>query len=244
MARNFSVSDQCFEISRRARLVQALLCGYPVTPVVDTYDTGPPCAEVGLFRVAVCVRADRPSGHGPSRYPRSSLPGSARGAIRIYTAYVSCPAVVGARRVGGGGAGGCRPDQGARAALCRDADAHHDGDADRSAARPALFGERVSHAFLPYDTPGAVNRFLGRVRPRLLVVMETEVWPNLFRACARGDIPLVLASARLSQKSVKRFRWLAPLFRDTLDGPVTIAAQTRPTQRVSVRSVQIPLACR
>ena len=90
----------------------------------------------------------------------------------------------------------------------------------------SLFGERVSHAFLPYDTPGAVKRFLGRVRPRLLVVMETEVWPNLFRGCARRDIPLVLASARLSKKSVERFRWLASLFRDTLDGPVTIAAQS------------------
>ena len=91
----------------------------------------------------------------------------------------------------------------------------------------ALFGDTVRHAYLPYDTPGAVNRFLTRVAPRLAIVMETEVWPNLFRACARRRIPIVMASARLSEKSVRRLRWLASLFKSVLAANVTIAAQTQ-----------------
>ena len=60
-----------------------------------------------------------------------------------------------------------------------------------------LFTEAVSHAYLPYDLPGAVRRFLDRMQPQIAIVMETEVWPNLYRECARRGIPIVLASARL-----------------------------------------------
>ena len=90
----------------------------------------------------------------------------------------------------------------------------------------ALFGASVRHVYLPYDTPGAVRRFLDRVDPALAIVMETEVWPNLFRECARRGIPLVIASARLSQKSVRGYRWLASLFKDALASGIQIAAQT------------------
>lgn len=90
----------------------------------------------------------------------------------------------------------------------------------------ALFGASVRHVYLPYDMPGAVRRFLNRVDPRLAIVMETEVWPNLFRECARRGIPLVIASARLSQKSVRGYRWLASLFADALASGIQIAAQT------------------
>jgi 3-deoxy-D-manno-octulosonic-acid transferase len=90
----------------------------------------------------------------------------------------------------------------------------------------ALFGETVRHAFLPYDTSGAVRRFLDRTQPRIAVVMETELWPNLFRACAQRRIPLVLASGRLSEKSVRRYRRVASLFRDALARDVIIAAQS------------------
>ena len=69
----------------------------------------------------------------------------------------------------------------------------------------ALFGSSVQHAFLPYDMPGAVRRFLDRFRPTAGVVMETEIWPNLFRACRERAIPLILGSARLSEKSVRRY---------------------------------------
>lgn len=91
----------------------------------------------------------------------------------------------------------------------------------------ALFGDTVRHAYLPYDLPGAVRRFLERVRPQLAVIMETEVWPNLYRELGRRRTPVVLASARLSEKSVRRFRRIAGLFRDALNQDLTIAAQTR-----------------
>lgn len=90
----------------------------------------------------------------------------------------------------------------------------------------ALFGASVRHVYLPYDLPGAARRFLDRVRPQTAIVMETEVWPNLFRECARRRIPLVIASARLSQKSVRGYRWLASLFREALANGIQIAAQT------------------
>lgn len=91
----------------------------------------------------------------------------------------------------------------------------------------ALFGEAVFHGYLPYDLPGAVKRFLGRVRPGIAIIMETEVWPNLYRECGRRRIPIVLASARLSAKSVRRFRRIAGLFRDALAQGIVIGAQTQ-----------------
>lgn len=90
----------------------------------------------------------------------------------------------------------------------------------------ALFGEFASHAYLPYDMPGAVRRFLDRVRPRIAIVMEREIWPNLFRECARRGIPVVLASARLSAASAERHRKLSGLFAPVLARNVLIAAQT------------------
>ena len=96
----------------------------------------------------------------------------------------------------------------------------------RTRAR-ALFGDTVEIRFLPYDTPGAVTRFLDRVRPRLAIIMETELWPNLFAECARRGVPLVLASARLSERSVSRYRRFGKLFRGIFSAGTLVAAQTR-----------------
>lgn len=90
----------------------------------------------------------------------------------------------------------------------------------------ALFGDRVLHSYVPYDLRGAVRRFFARVRPELVVIMETELWPNLFHECGRRGVPLVLASARVSARSVRHYRRLIPLFRDTLAHGIIIAAQT------------------
>ncbi|HEY2144474.1 MAG TPA: lipid IV(A) 3-deoxy-D-manno-octulosonic acid transferase [Steroidobacteraceae bacterium] len=90
----------------------------------------------------------------------------------------------------------------------------------------ALFGDSVDIRFLPYDTPGSVRRFLARIRPRLGVIMETELWPNLFGECEQRGIPLLLASARLSAKSVSRYRRLRALFGGVFKGNVAIAAQS------------------
>lgn len=90
----------------------------------------------------------------------------------------------------------------------------------------ALFPETVRHAYLPYDLPGAVRRFLERTAPSLAIIMEREIWPNLFRACSVRDVPILLASARMSDRSGRRHRRFAALFRHALACNVTIAAQT------------------
>ncbi len=89
-----------------------------------------------------------------------------------------------------------------------------------------LFGETVLHIYLPYDFPGAVRRFYDRIRPKLAIVIETELWPNLFHECGRRRIPLVLASARISPKTVARYRWFVSLFREALTHGIVIAAQS------------------
>ncbi len=91
----------------------------------------------------------------------------------------------------------------------------------------ALFEGIAQHAYLPYDTPGAVRRFLDRVQPQLAVIMEREVWPNLFERCAQRGIPVVIASARISARSAQRQQKLRALFAPALARNVTIAAQTQ-----------------
>ncbi|MFO1406327.1 MAG: lipid IV(A) 3-deoxy-D-manno-octulosonic acid transferase [Steroidobacteraceae bacterium] len=90
----------------------------------------------------------------------------------------------------------------------------------------ALFGDEVAHAYLPYDLPGAVRRFLDRARPAVAVMMETEVWPVLYRELAARGIPLLIASARLSERSMRGYRRVGALIRDALEHNVTVCAQT------------------
>jgi 3-deoxy-D-manno-octulosonic-acid transferase len=90
----------------------------------------------------------------------------------------------------------------------------------------ALFKDRAHVRYLPYDLPGSVRRFFTRVRPRIAVIFETELWPNLYHECGRRRVPLVLASARLSPRSVGRYRRLGALFREALArASVVVAAQ-------------------
>ena len=71
-----------------------------------------------------------------------------------------------------------------------------------------LHGDRIRIAWLPYDYPGAVHRFLGRYRPRLALLVETEIWPNLIAACGEYGVPVLLANARMSEKSALAYgRW-------------------------------------
>jgi 3-deoxy-D-manno-octulosonic-acid transferase len=90
----------------------------------------------------------------------------------------------------------------------------------------ALFGDSVAHCYVPYDLASAVRRFFSRIRPRLAIIMETELWPNLYHECGQRKVPLVLASARVSARSLRHYRRLVPLFRDTLANGIVIAAQT------------------
>ncbi|WP_255988925.1 lipid IV(A) 3-deoxy-D-manno-octulosonic acid transferase [Chitinolyticbacter albus] len=74
-----------------------------------------------------------------------------------------------------------------------------------------LFRDSVDIAYLPYDYPGAVRRFLDHYRPVLGAVLETEVWPNLVHGCRRRDVPLYLVNARLSDKSFRGYARLRSL---------------------------------
>ncbi|BBT19121.1 lipopolysaccharide core biosynthesis protein WaaP [Metapseudomonas otitidis] len=90
----------------------------------------------------------------------------------------------------------------------------------------ALFGDRVQHCYLPYDLPWAASRFLERVRPKLAVIMETELWPNHIHQCARRRIPVVLANARLSARSARGYARFAKLTAPMLAELDWIAVQT------------------
>lgn len=90
----------------------------------------------------------------------------------------------------------------------------------------AVFGDTVSHCYIPFEMPVAVDQFFDAVNPQLALVMETEIWPNLYQGCGVREIPLVLVSARISPTSVDSYRRFLPLFRDTLSHGIIIAAQS------------------
>jgi 3-deoxy-D-manno-octulosonic-acid transferase len=95
-----------------------------------------------------------------------------------------------------------------------------------SARVRALWGDSVRHVYLPYDLPGAVRNFLDHFQPRLALVMETEIWPNLFEELKARRVPLVIANARLSERSLRGYRPIARLVRGALSGVDVIAAQS------------------
>jgi 3-deoxy-D-manno-octulosonic-acid transferase len=90
-----------------------------------------------------------------------------------------------------------------------------------------LFGDEVIHSYIPYDMPGAVRRFFDRFRPRLAIIMETELWPNLYDECGRRKVPLVMANARVSPRSMKHYRRFVSLFKETLSHGIVLAAQSQ-----------------
>ena len=90
----------------------------------------------------------------------------------------------------------------------------------------AMFGDTVSHCYIPFEMPVAVDKFFASVNPQLALIIETEIWPNLYQGCGVRDIPLVLVSARISPKSVDSYRRFLPLFRETLSHGIIIAAQS------------------
>jgi 3-deoxy-D-manno-octulosonic-acid transferase len=95
-----------------------------------------------------------------------------------------------------------------------------------SARIRAVLGDTVEHVYLPYDTPGIVKRFIRAVKPKLAVIMETEIWPNLFHYCGVANIPLFLINARLSEKSTRGYQKIPSLIRQALANIKLIAAQT------------------
>jgi 3-deoxy-D-manno-octulosonic-acid transferase len=89
-----------------------------------------------------------------------------------------------------------------------------------------LFGDSVIHLYFPYDLPFAVRGFLNATRPKLLVMMETEIWPNLLAECELRLIPTILANARLSERSAKGYARLGAFSRQTFGRIGMVAAQS------------------
>ncbi len=89
----------------------------------------------------------------------------------------------------------------------------------------AVFGNSVTHVYLPYDLPDAVSRFIGFVRPRLIIVIETEIWFNLIHQFALRNIPFIIVNARLSARSATRYGWFKDQLKPVLDNITLIAPQ-------------------
>ena len=89
----------------------------------------------------------------------------------------------------------------------------------------AAFGDSVDHSYMPYDTPDAVARFLNRLKPKMLIIMETELWPNTIAACQSRDIPVILANGRLSARSAAAYQSISSLVQPMLSGISAVAAQ-------------------
>ena len=88
------------------------------------------------------------------------------------------------------------------------------------------FGGGVVHRYFPFDFPGSMARFLNRIAPRVVIIMETEIWPNLLAQCRRRGVPVVLANVRLSERSAAGYRRFRRLFEPALAGVAAIAVQS------------------
>lgn len=92
-------------------------------------------------------------------------------------------------------------------------------------------GDIVQHCYAPYDFPWAVSRFVARVAPRILVLMETELWPNLIRATCRAGAPVVLINGRLSERSARSYARIGRLTRQMLQDLDSVVCQYSDTAR-------------
>lgn len=95
-----------------------------------------------------------------------------------------------------------------------------------SARVKAVMKDGVDHVYLPYDLPGAVRRFIQCFKPKAAVMVETEIWPNLFGYCGENAIPLYIINARLSEKSARGYQKIPSLVHPTLAQVKLIATQT------------------
>jgi len=90
-----------------------------------------------------------------------------------------------------------------------------------------LFGDKVAHCYVPYDFPSAVRRFLDRVKPVIAIIMETELWPNLFHTCRARGIPVFVTNVRMSESSMYKYLRFARLTRTTLNQASLFAVQSQ-----------------
>ena len=95
-----------------------------------------------------------------------------------------------------------------------------------SALIKKLFPNEVINVYLPYDLKGPVRRFLDWAKPSVAIIIETEICPNLYHYCGRKEIPLILASACISDDSMKKYSFLFSLFKDSVSQGIVVAAQS------------------
>lgn len=91
----------------------------------------------------------------------------------------------------------------------------------------AAFGKQVFHTYIPYDVPDAIARFLQRAQPLIAIIIETELWPNLLAACQKRKLPIMIANARLSQRSFKGYQRIAWISKKMLAAVTLLAAQSQ-----------------
>jgi 3-deoxy-D-manno-octulosonic-acid transferase len=88
-----------------------------------------------------------------------------------------------------------------------------------------LYGDSVFHVYGPYDLPGSLRRFLKRVQPEFVVIMETELWPNLIDLCEKRGLPTFLVNGRLSEKSARGYERFSGLTKEMLNKLTQVSAQ-------------------
>src|SRR5690606_23380034 len=91
-----------------------------------------------------------------------------------------------------------------------------------------LFGEQVGHAYLPYDLPWLQRQLIRRLQPRIAIIMETELWPNMVAECGRAGVPVVLANGRLSERSARGYQRVSWLVRPMFAALDWLAVQSAP----------------
>lgn len=96
-----------------------------------------------------------------------------------------------------------------------------------SARVASVLGDSVEHVYLPYDLPPVVRRFLQVFRPKLAIIMEKEIWPNVFAQCGESKIPLFIINARLSASSAKAYRKIPALVEPALSNVAAVMTQTK-----------------
>jgi len=89
------------------------------------------------------------------------------------------------------------------------------------------FADSVVHLYLPYDLPVSIQRFINILKPAICIIMETEIWPNLYYYCHQQKIPVVLANARMSSKSIRGYRKFRRLFTETLECVAQVITQSK-----------------
>lgn len=105
----------------------------------------------------------------------------------------------------------------------------------------ASLGESVFHVYAPYDLPDVLARFIRRTNPSLLLIMETELWPNTLAACAKRNIPRVLVNARMSEKSARGYEKFSLLTRPMLQNLTKALVQNK-TDSARFNHIGLPVA--